>query len=98
MFVIIKSYINVLGEKSPVYAKVTNPFEQGEQLSRKEAMEIVRENGFTIAHQDSDGIIWESPDREWFKKHKGCFAAAEARKREQAAVQRERRKQLFGAQ
>ena len=63
MFAIIKSYVYFLYEKKAVYAVVGNPLRAQKDITKKEALEIIREKGLVCTHENEHGKIWETPDR-----------------------------------
>lgn len=93
MFAILKSYVHFLYEKKPVYSIVEDPLREPKEISKKEALEIIRENGFILVYDNDNGKIWESPDKEWSKKYKGVFAR-EAQKKRELAEQRKREQEI----
>lgn len=73
--IIIKTYSRSLisGEQGVEFELVTNPHKDGQILTRAEAMEYVKEHGLVKVESGEDGAIWDTPERDFQRKWKGCF-------------------------
>lgn len=47
-------------ERIPVYELCNKRYEKVRQLSREDAIRMIREHNLRIVHKDTNGTIWES--------------------------------------
>ena len=47
-------------ERLPVYELCNKKYEKVRQLSREDAIRMIRDNNLRIVHKDKNGTIWES--------------------------------------
>lgn len=41
------------------------------QVTKKEAMRIIKEEGLVVALRCEDGVVWDTPDKAYYNKWKG---------------------------
>ena len=79
MILIIKFFdrfrLNVPGPSDvfPRWAKVSvkDGTLRFKHIDRESAISLIRENGLVATHSDGDGIVYDTPDRSFQKKHRG---------------------------
>ena len=58
---------------------VTDPLGQVDKdirsVSRREAMDFIRDNGLVEALDTPEGTVWDSPDRSFLRRFKGCLSS-----------------------
>lgn len=42
----------------------------GKEISKKEAMRVIKENGLVLVHDDKSGQIWDTPDKQFREKYR----------------------------
>lgn len=51
------------------YEECYNPSRKGRDLTRDEALDLIREKGLVIVHKTPDGVIWDRPDEPLRKRY-----------------------------
>lgn len=68
---IIKYYTTSLGMVNATFEEVSDPHKKGKILSNDEAKARIKELGLVKAYQDENGIIWDTPEMDFFNSFKG---------------------------
>lgn len=87
--VIIKTYSRSLisGEKGVEFELVTDPHKDGQRMTRAEAMEYVKEHGLVKVVEGEDGIIWDTPEKDFYGKWKGSFTPVKKERKKRTRKQ-----------
>ena len=73
--IVIKTYsrCKITGDMGVEYEMITNPLRKGKMMTKEEAMQYVEKHGLVKAIEGKDGVVWDTPGREFQTKWKGCF-------------------------
>lgn len=71
MTAIIKYYTTSLGMVNATFEEVSDPRKKGKILSKDEAKARIKELGLVKVHSDENGIIWDTPDKDFLTAFKG---------------------------
>lgn len=71
MTAIIKYYTTSLGMVNATFEEVSDPRKKGKILSKDEAKARIKELGLVKVYRDENGVIWDTPDKEFFTKFEG---------------------------
>lgn len=55
------------------YEEVYNPKQHGRDLTRDEAIDLIREQGLVEVHRCNEGVIWDKPDEPMKRKYGGSL-------------------------
>lgn len=81
-FAILKYSIKALGQEAVVWEKVGNPLADGQKfLTPKQARKLIADYEMEEVHRYKDGIIWDTPNRDWTKRYRGTYAKLREEKR-----------------
>lgn len=68
---IIKYYTYSLGMVNATFEEVTDPRKKGKVLSKDEAKNRIKELGLVKTHGDKNGIVWDTPNKEFLTAFEG---------------------------
>lgn len=70
--IVIKTYsrCKITGDMGVEYEVVTNPLRKGKMMTKEEAMQYVEKHGLVKAIEGKDGVVWDTPGREFQTKWK----------------------------
>lgn len=71
MSAIIKYYTYSLGMVNATFEEVTDPRKKGKVLSKDEAKNRIKELGLVKVYRDENGVIWDTPDKEFLTAFEG---------------------------
>lgn len=71
MPIIVKYYTNALGMVNIVFEEITDPRKRGKVLTKENARERIEELGLVKVHKDESGVIWDTPNKEFYNSFKG---------------------------
>jgi hypothetical protein len=71
MVAIIKYYTNSLGMVNATFEEVSDPRKKGKILSKDEAKARIKELGLVKVYRDENGVIWDTPDKEFLTAFEG---------------------------
>lgn len=71
MTAIIKYYTSSIGMVNPTFEEVTDPRKKGKILSKDEAKVRIKQLGLVKVCRDENGVIWDTPDKEFFTEFEG---------------------------
>lgn len=70
MVAIIKYRETFRGMTNVAYEEICDPNKKGKRLSKDEAKKRIKELGLVKTHSDESGIIWDTPNKEFYEKFK----------------------------
>ena len=68
---IIKYYTTSIDMVNVTYEEIIDPRKKGKILTKEDAKEKIAELGLVKAYQDENGIIWDTPEMDFFNAFKG---------------------------
>lgn len=68
---IIKYYTNFIDMRNSTYEEVEDPRRLGQRIQKDEAKKRIKELGLVMAYADEDGMIWDTPQRDFYETYKG---------------------------
>ena len=68
---VIKYFTTFLGMTNATFEVVAHPKKLGKIVSKDEAKRIIKEEGLVVAYNDDNGVLWDTPDREFYEEFKG---------------------------
>lgn len=71
MAAIIKYYIKSIGMVNVAFEEVVDPRKKGKILSKEDAKERIRELGLVKVYSDENGVIWDTPNKEFLATYEG---------------------------
>lgn len=73
--IVIKSFSNnfITKEKVAEYDICFSPFRMGKSITKEEAMQYIKEHDLVKVVDCENGAIWDTRDKQFQKKFKGCF-------------------------
>lgn len=71
MTAIIKYYTTSLGMVNSTFEEVYDPRKKGKLLTKDEAKARIKELGLVKVYRDENGVIWDTPDKEFLTAFEG---------------------------
>ena len=71
MVAIIKYYTTSLGMVNATFEEVSDPRKKGKILTKDEAKARIKELGLVKVYRDENGVIWDTPDKEFLTAFEG---------------------------
>lgn len=73
--IVIKSYSRnlITRDKLSEWDICFSPFRIGKGISEEAAERYIHKHGLVKVLENKDGAIWDTPDRAFLRKFKGCF-------------------------
>ena len=71
MTAIIKYYTTSLGMVNATFEEVPDPRKKGKILTKDEAKARIKELGLVKVYSDENGVIWDTPDKEFLTAFEG---------------------------
>lgn len=71
MTAIIKYYTTSLGMVNATFEEVSDPRKKGKILTKEDAKERIRELGLVKVYSDENGVIWDTPNKEFLAIYEG---------------------------
>lgn len=71
MTAIIKYYTTSLGMVNATFEEVSDPRKKGKTLTKEEAKARIKELGLVKVYRDENGVIWDTPDKEFLTAFEG---------------------------
>ena len=71
MSAIIKYYTYSFEMVNATFEEVVDPRKKGKILTKEDAKERIRELGLVKVHRDENGVIWDTPNKEFLTAFEG---------------------------
>lgn len=72
VFCLVISWTRFIGQAMRTYEVCTSP-KKAQEVTGREAREIIDEYGLEKVYETEDGSVWDTPDRAFYNKYEGYF-------------------------